>query len=141
MEDKYILNVRPRLELVEEYARNGLSEKQIAHNLGVSYATFRNYKNKHTELNTVLQRGKEVIDLKVENALLKVALGYSYDEVIYENGIEVKRITKTVKPDINAQRFWLINRKPELWTSDPNKLKIDKEILKLRQKELELKGW
>lgn len=137
MEDKYILNVKPRLEEIEDYARGGLSEKQIAHNLGISYASFRNYKKKHEELRTVLYRGKEVIDLQVENAMLKLALGYSYDEVTYENGVEVKRVTKTVKPDVNAQRIWLMNRMPHKWKSDPNKHKIDLEILELRKKELE----
>lgn len=139
MEDKYILNVKPRLEEVENYARSGLSEKQIAHNLGVSYASFRNYKKKHEELRTVLYRGKEVVDLKVENALLRIALGYTYDEITYEKGEEIKRVTKTVKPDVNAQRFWLMNRMPHKWKSDPNKNKIDLEILKLRQKEIEAK--
>lgn len=141
MEDKYILNVKPKLELIEEYARNGLSEKQISYNLGVSYATFRNYKKKHEELTIVLQRGKDVIDIKVENAMLKCALGYKYDEITYENGIESKRVTKTVKPDINAQKFWMMNRMPDKWKGDPNKLKIDLEVLKLRQKEIELRQW
>ena len=136
MEDKYMTNVKPRLEEVEEYARNGLSEKQIAYNLGVSYASFRNYKKKHEELRIVLQRGKEIIDLKVENALLKSALGYTYEEITYEKGEEVKRVTKIIKPDVNAQRFWLMNRMPHKWKSDPNKNKIDLEILELSKKEI-----
>ncbi|MEG1411344.1 MAG: transposase [Terrisporobacter sp.] len=141
MEDKYTLNVKPKLEIIEEYARNGLSEKQIAYNLGISYASFRNYKKKHEELRIVLQRGKEVIDLKVENALLKCALGYTYDEVTYEHGNEVKRVTKNVKPDVNAQKLWLINRNPAKWKCDPHKVKIDLEVLKLRQKEIEARLW
>ena len=49
----------------------------------------------------------------MENALLKRALGYEYDEITYENGEEVKRVTKQVAPDITAQIFWLKNRKPQ----------------------------
>ncbi len=49
---------------------------------------------------------------QVEKALLKRALGYEYDEVIYEGGQETKRVKKHVVPDTTAQIFWLKNRKP-----------------------------
>ena len=55
----------------------------------------------------------------MENALLKRALGYSYDEITEitdEKGrTTTKVITKQVIPDTTAQIFWLKNRKPNEW--------------------------
>lgn len=65
------------------------------------------------------KRGKEVVDREVENALLKRALGYSYDEITQETvdgELEVtKVVTKQAIPDTTAQIFWLKNRKPKEW--------------------------
>lgn len=112
---KYLTHVEPKLILVEGWARDGLTDEQIAKNLGIAYSTFREYKNKYSALSAALKKGKEVVDYEVENALLKRALGYEYDEITYENGEEVKRVTKQVAPDTTAQIFWLKNRKPDKW--------------------------
>lgn len=112
---KYYTHVEPRLIEVEGWARDGLIDKQIAKNLGVAYSTFRKYRDEHPALSAALKRGKEVVDREVENALLKRALGYKYDEITFENGQEVKRIRKEVQPDTTAQIFWLKNRKPIEW--------------------------
>lgn len=59
------------------------------------------------------------MDIKVENALLKRALGYTYTEVKKEgtvNGTAKVTVTeKTMPPDVAAIIFWLKNRKPEVW--------------------------
>lgn len=112
---KYHSHVEPRLIEVEGWARDGLIDEQIAKNLGVAYSTFRTYVTKYSALSAALKRGKEVVDREVENALLKRALGYKYDEITFENGQEVKRIRKEVQPDTTAQIFWLKNRKPIEW--------------------------
>lgn len=100
---------------LEAWARDGLTDEQIAANMGIATGTLYTYKNKYHEINEALKRGKEIIDFQVENALLKRALGYRYDEVTYEYGEETKRVTKEVQPDTTAQIFWLKNRKPDVW--------------------------
>lgn len=40
---KYDTHVEPRLIEVEGWARDGLTDKQIAKNLGIAYSTFREY--------------------------------------------------------------------------------------------------
>ncbi len=110
---KYFTHVEPKLELVECWARDGFTDEQIAKNLGIAVSTLSEYKNKYPEFSESLKRGKEIVNYQVENALLKRALGYEYDEITYENGEEVKRVTKQVAPDITAQIFWLKNRKPQ----------------------------
>jgi hypothetical protein len=111
--------VKDKLVLVEGWARDGLIEEQIAHNLGIGYSTLNKYKLEHVELVEALKKGKEVIDMEVENALLKRALGYTYKEVkknVAEDGKEyVTETEKEVVPDTTAQIFWLKNRKPKEW--------------------------
>lgn len=107
--------VKEKLILVEGWARDGLTDVQIANNLGISKTTFYKFKNEHPELSELLKKGKEDIDYQVENALLKRALGYKYDEITYEYGKETKRVTKQVAPDTTAQIYWLKNRRPSKW--------------------------
>ena len=122
---KYHTHVEPRLIEVEGWARDGLTDEQIAKNLGIAYSTFREYVKQFSALSAPLKRGKEVVDREVENALLKRALGYKYEEVTKELVIDpetgektlqpVKVVTKEVVPDTTAQIFWLKNRMPEMW--------------------------
>ena len=104
---------------IEGWARDGLTDKQIAENIGVAYSTFRDWIKRFPALSAPLKRGKEVIDRQVENALLKRALGYEYVETTKELtdlGLTVtKQVTKQVAPDTTAQIFWLKNRKPQEW--------------------------
>lgn len=108
-----------KLTLLTAWARDGLTNLQIATNIGIVESTLYEWLNKYKEITEALKKGKEVIDIEVENALLKRALGYKYDEVTKElrNGelIETKRVTKEVQADITAQIYWLKNRKPDKW--------------------------
>lgn len=103
------------------WARDGLTDEQIAENIGISRSTLNNWKDKYPDISDTLKRGKEVVDRQVENALLKRALGYEYTEVTREYIPEVgkmtvtKEVTKQVVPDTTAQIFWLKNRKPDKW--------------------------
>lgn len=107
---------------LEAWARDGLTDEQIAENIGINPATLYDWKKKYPEISEALKKGKEVVDIEVENALLKRALGYEYTETKTEEyiveGVPVKRVTKTVKevvPDTTAQIFWLKNRRPKQW--------------------------
>lgn len=117
--------VKDKLILVEGWARDGLTNEQIANNLGVSKTTFYKILNEHSELSELLKKSKEVVDFEVENALLKRALGYEYEEKTYETSYDertgkseerlTKRVTKQVSPDTTAQIYWLNNRRPKQW--------------------------
>lgn len=114
------------LTLLEGWARDGLTGEQIAHNMGISAATLYNWKSKYLEIVEALKKGKDVIDREVENALLKRALGFQYDEITLKGGVETKRVTKMVVPDTTAQIFWLKNRRPDKWRDKPESVKTDK---------------
>lgn len=110
---------------LEGWARDGLTDEQIAQNIGINTSTLYDWKKKYPEISESLKRGKEVVDRQVENALLKRALGYTIDEVTQEWGedpvtgephmIITKIVSKEVHPDTTAQIFWLKNRKPDMW--------------------------
>ncbi len=110
---------------IEGWARDGLTDEQIAQNMGIRRQTLYEWIKRFPVISDTLKRGKVVIDRQVENALLKRALGYEYEEVTeesikdpdsgeYEMSI-TKRVKKQMAPDVTAQIFWLKNRKPADW--------------------------
>jgi len=104
---------------LEEWARDGLTDEQIATNMGVSVSCLYRYKNKHDKICNALKKGKAVVDFQVENALFKRAMGYRTTEItkeLVDNVLTVtKEVDKEVQPDTTAQIFWLKNRKPAEW--------------------------
>lgn len=108
---------------IEGWARDGLTDEQISKNIGISRSTLNVWKDRYSDISDALKRGKDVIDRQVENALLKRALGYEYEEVKekFEDGVITERTVtkKEVVPDTTAQIFWLKNRKPDKWRDKP----------------------
>ena len=111
------------LILLEGWARDGLTDEQISKKIGISRSTLNDWKAKYSDISDTLKRGKEVVDIQVENALLKRALGYEYTEekveISEKDGRKVTQTVKHVAPDTTAQIFWLKNRRPEKWRSEP----------------------
>lgn len=110
------------LNLLEGWARDGLIDEDIAKKMGIVASTLYEWKKKYPKLSEALKNGKEVIDNMVENALLKRALGYEYEEIKQEEGqtsegyINKKTVTKKIiVADTTAQIFWLKNRRPDKW--------------------------
>lgn len=119
---------------IEGWAREGLTDAQIAAKIGISSTTFYRWQQEHEEFREALKNGKAPVDTKVENALLKRALGYSYTETttdfelidtgrvdeegkpIMEKKIKnVRSVRREVAPDVGAAAFWLKNRRPDRW--------------------------
>lgn len=116
------------LTRITGWARDGLTDEQIAHNMGISRSTLKEWRAKYPAISAALKESKELVDRLVENALLKRALGYEYEEITEEltkteDGTlamrETKRVRKQVAPDTTAQIFWLKNRKPDDWRDKP----------------------
>lgn len=135
--------VKNKLILVEGWARDGLTNEQIAENLGINPDTLYRYQKEHPEFSEALKKGKEIVDYEVENALLKKAKGYTVvlkKEKVTKFGdvVEVEE-EMHVPPDVLAQIFWLKNRKPKQWK---DKIDIEDEANKETLKKLDevLKG-
>lgn len=118
------------LTCIEGWARDGLTDEQIAHNMGVSVKTLYEWKNKHVPIRDALKRGKAPVDYEVENALFKSAIGFTvkvtkpikvkkrvfqgkgYTE---EEEIQFVEEEQYIPPNTTAQIFWLKNRRPDKW--------------------------
>lgn len=129
-----------KLLLLEAWARDGLTDEQIASNMGITVRSLYNWKKRSILIFQSLKTGKEVADIEVENALRKKALGFRETEQVvssrrvveYDEGKRVREVTEPVvtqvekyyPPDTTAQIFWLKNRKPDKWR-DKQEAKVD----------------
>lgn len=113
-----------RLILVTGWCKEGCTNKMLAEKMGITVKTLYKWQLKSPELKEAIREGKEVTDFKVENALLKAALGYEYTEVkTYlsgenkkgERSLKVEKTTRYNPPNVNAAIMWLCNRKPDVW--------------------------
>ncbi|MBR1731368.1 MAG: helix-turn-helix domain-containing protein [Ruminococcus sp.] len=121
--------------LLLNWARNGLTDKEIAKNIHISRSTLNEWKKKYPGIAKALTDGKEAADSIVENALFKKAVGHTFTvkkafklkEVTYKDGKRVKESERIehaeeevfVPPDTMAQIYWLNNRKPKEWRYKP----------------------
>ncbi len=108
-----------RLVILEGWARDGLTDEQIAKNIGISVRTLYRWKIQYCQICHALKKGKDIADREIENALFKRAKGYNFTEtrIKKKGGVVVEEtvITKHIPGDTTAQIFWLKNRKPGYW--------------------------
>ena len=95
-----------KLKLLEAWARDGLTNEQIAHNIGIRSKTLYEWINRFSEIGNTLKKGKEVVDFEVENALFKAAM----------------------EGNTTAQIFWLKNRRPDKWREKPKETPPEEEV-------------
>ena len=123
------------LTLIEGWARDGLIDSQIAHNMNVSYTTFKEYKKKYPTILAALKKSKEIVDYEVENSLLQRCFGYNakvkkhlkVKKTEYKEGMKVKEYEEIVEVDDEvhipadtlAQIYWLKNRQIKKWRDKP----------------------
>ena len=138
--NKYESHVMPFLDQIPKWYET-MTEGQIAKKLGISTASFENYKLKYPELVACLQRGKEILVDDLKDSLRKKAKGFTYTETkrTYfetENGdqvgtVKVETTEKYAPPDTGAIHLLLKNL-DENWRND------DAETMKLKREKLEL---
>ncbi len=126
---KYNTVVLPNLNNIKRWIGDGATDKEVISRLRISESSFYKYKAEHAEFSELLKKTKEVVDGEVENALLKRALGYDYEDTTKELRINpatgkaelvvTKAVKKHVLPDVLAQMYWLKNRLPEKWRDAP----------------------
>lgn len=128
------------LMLLECWARDGYTFQDIANRIGIDISTLKRWRVQYPEIQEALKRGREIIDYKVENALLKSALGYKTKEVrvttIMRYGKVVETQTETLSkeqaPNVSAIQCWLFNRLPDKWKKNrDNLIELDDEDTKI----------
>lgn len=111
------------LMLLECWTRDGYTFEDVANRIGISYSALRAWRKQYPEIDKALKAGREIIDYKVENALLKSALGYKTKEVKVTTTIRHGKVVETIKevtdkeqaPNVSAAQCWLYNRLPKKW--------------------------
>lgn len=120
---------------LEGWARDGLTDVQIAAKIGITERTLCEWKSRFASISSALKKGKEPVDIEVENALLKSALGYTVTVKepvkirvekmkpgvgrVTEEKIEMVEREVYIPPNVTAQFFWLKNRRPDKWRDKP----------------------
>lgn len=117
------LDIVNKLGLVEGWKRDGLTDEQIARNLGVSKHTLIKWKKNIPDFLDAIKKGKEVSDYELENALHKRAVGYYYEEETVTNKGEVVKIKKYEHSNPTSLIFALKNRLPHKYRD-----KVEQEI-------------
>lgn len=124
-----------KLILIEGWAKDGLTEKQIAKNMGISEVTLNDWKKKFPQLLKSLKKGKEIADYEIENELylsahtrtIKIKKAVKVrttkkdgTKVLQEEHIEYVEEDYVVPANVTAQIFWLKNRRPDKWKDKPD---------------------
>ena len=128
---------------LQGWARDGLSDEQLAQKIGISASTLYDWKTKYPEISEAIRAGKDIPDRKVENALyqscfdrkITIRKPFKVKEVYYDgNGkrcekehLEYGEEDVPIPANEKAQEFWLANRKPEQW-SKKEKLEVSGSV-------------
>lgn len=137
--------------------KDGCKDKEIIEFLGISRSAWKAKKNDNVKLKQAIDEVKEQRNEEVEAALFKCCTGYHYYEevptkvkeeiqgedgtVLIKEDVKISKVKKYKGPDVVAQKYWLNNKKKAHWKDDPHKVANDKEITKIRKKQVEQGEW
>jgi len=100
------------LDKLCEWVSNGLSDKQLARNMGISESTFYNWKRENPSFAEVLSEAKEKPKIELENSMFKLATGQMYIEetktVLDPQGqkiVKIDKVRKQLPPNPQIQMF------------------------------------
>ena len=141
---KYEEYVEPYLDDIKKMALT-MNERQIAQTLNISYSAFRSYKEKYSALKDALKKGRRQLVMELHSTLIKRAKGFQYEEkkIVKESGKPIREeiYTRTALPDVAALNLALKNFDPDNWANDPQMIRLREKELELREKQMEEKEW
>lgn len=71
------------LVLLHGWKMQGLTDEQIADNIGISHRTFERWKKEHSQIRQAIKGGKEVANFVIENELYKKAKSGNVTAMIF----------------------------------------------------------
>ena len=145
---KYETVIPPNLEKIKDWIRDGVTEKDIAKNLGIGVTTWKRWKSQTDEFRSIVVRERKPKLEELENTMFRLATGYSYtiDRHVKVRdpggGEHVEHFVDTVvvDPNFNALRFLLTNWS-ENYANDPALLRQRKEEFEHKKKMDEDLNW
>lgn len=144
---RYETHVQPFLEDIKEWYQL-LTEGQIAEKLGISVASFENYKKKYPELVEALKDGRTHLVEELKGTLKKKAQGYYYEEtktvIRKEGGKELQMVEKYkryAQPDTGAIHLLLKNLDEDWRNDDKATMDMKRERLEMDKTKAENESW
>lgn len=124
------------LLLIESWVRDGYKLKDIASKIGIDTQTLYRWKIEYPDIAEALSRGKELIDYKVENALLRSALGCKTKRTKITTTMRFGKVVETIKeeeeceqpPNVKAIEMYLYNRSNGKWRNMSGKSNFIDEL-------------
>jgi len=131
MRGAYEEKIKPRLREIAQWQDQKISLRKMAERIGVSPSTLSRHLSKKASKEQITD------EQRVERALYNACVGYTtrsikhikvkkveYDEVTGKKIKEEEQLVPAVDevyvpPNISAQKFYLVNRIPERWSSRP----------------------
>ena len=145
---KYETHIKSKLDEIEKLLNEGASEKQVAEYLGVSYASFNNYKNKYKELADLCNKPRTKLIDDLRSALVKRAMGFTYEEKKQyikedEQGKKYKytEITTKYQPPDTTAIFGALNIYDNDYVKDKKNYELKQQELELRREIAQNKDW
>lgn len=134
---------------IEGWARDGLTDEQIAKKMGVNRDTIYTWKKRFPDISDALKKGREPLDIIIENALVKKAMGYRTTEVTRERMfnretgryelVTTKETEKDVPPDPTSIIFYLKNKKPKDYRASYENERLQNEKLRAEIEAIKIK--
>lgn len=145
-----------QLPVIISMVKDGCTDKEIIEKLNISASTWKRKKAQNSKIKEALEELADNRNQEVEEALFKVCTGYTYYEevvtkvkeevladdkqtILTKEDVKISRVKKYRGPDINAQKYWLNNKKKAVWKDDPHKVDNDRKLTKLKEKEVDAK--
>lgn len=124
--------------VLKGYARDGLTDEEIAKKIGISSATFYNWCNRFVEIFDTIKKGREPVNVQVEDTFFEKKLqGYTVEEKTTEKTISrdkdgnivgstehIKKTERYIPPDTTAMLFYMKCRMSEKYNDRLN-VKVD----------------
>lgn len=101
--------------LVRMIAMKGASDDEIAETFGVSPETFQKWRKAYPSFEKALDQGRLTVDADMTFALYKSGVGYHYEEDAVTAKGGIVRVQRFARGETDAQKYWLQNRRPDLW--------------------------
>ena len=152
---KYDTHIKPNFSRIREWLDGGASEEQVALALGISYASWNNYKRDYPELDELCRAPRVPLVLDLRSTLVKKAKGFTYEEKeqyikqevdpitkkpIGNPIMHTKIVTKQSLPDTTAL-FGALNLYDEEYCKDKKQYELKQQELELRRLNAEMKDW
>lgn len=139
--NKYETHIKPYLQQIAEWKRNGATDEQVCKQLGVSKSVFYAAKAKYKEFSDALKISRAAFVADLRGELARLAFKHTLETVkVYsktdESGQSVtykEKTSREVDGDIAAIHLLLKNLDKDNWADNPQGLNIKKQELELKK--------